>query len=120
MAETKTFMQTLKLKGAGVLDARAKNTYAAMKIEADRQVKLRKSEVLAIKAEISEHEDVSVTSTTSLKVNVPTDWVEKGLQLQDKLYTATLKYSLAVKWRDRLFPPGEEDVETPEIELLNV
>lgn len=120
MAEQKTFMQTLRLKGAGVLDARAKNVYAATKIEADRQVELRKSEVLKIKAEISEHEDVAITNTQSLKVSVPPEWVEKGLELQDELYSATLRYSLAVKWRDRLFPPDEEDVETPEIELLNV
>lgn len=120
MAEQKTFMQTLRLKGAGVLDARAKNTYAATKIEADRQVELRKSEVLKIKAEISEHQDVSITNTQSLKVGVPSDWVEKELELQEALYSATLKYSIAVKWRDAMFPPDEEDVETPEIELLNV
>lgn len=116
----KTFMQTLKLRGAGVLDARAKNAYATTKAEADRQVESLKAEVLRIRGEIAEHQDVSITSTTSLKVGVPADWVEKELDLQNQLYTATLKYSIAVKWRDAMFPPDEEEVEAPEIQLLNV
>ena len=108
-----SFKQKLSKSGQNVLDERARILFQRAKLKEDAYIQSKKEAVLEIQAQIAQHGDLAIRSTTSLtpggKDFDAGAWVEKRHDLEQQLRCAKIQYALAVKVDNAEFPKADDE-----------
>ena len=114
-----SFKEKLSKSGQKVLDERALILFQRTKLKENAFIKSKREAVLKIQAQIAQHSDLAIRSTTSLtpggKDFDADDWVKKRHALECSLRVAKIEYALAMKVDAEEFPT--KDNEGTEINL---
>lgn len=111
---TESFKQRLRKSGQKVLDERAQILYQSVSIEEQSFMNALQAEVLRIKAQIAQHNDVAVKSRDSLVPGGDSSfngraWIEKRHSLQMELRDALIRLKVATQVDTELFPKDEQE-----------
>ena len=108
-----SFKQKLSKSGQNVLDERARILFQRAKLKEDAYIQSKKEAVLEIRAQIAQHGDLAIRSTTSLTPGgIDFDagaCVEKRHDLEQQLRRAKIEYALAVKVDNEEFPKADDE-----------
>lgn len=116
-----SFKERLRKSGQKVLDERAQILYQSVSIEEQSYMNALQAEVLRIKAQIAQHNDVAVKSRDSLVPGGDSSfngrsWIEKRHALQMDLRDALIRLKVATAVDSELFPKEENE----QVDLNNI